>query len=162
MYHDTEKIGCSRREGGTLHVMTPSFEADAIEVVWSSCSRRDITNFLEWVSDQQTSDYLPRSVDEIVFYFDYLTNDIWIHGSWIICSLEHHTKWKIRHAVGFCNLWSFKSIYNSQFLKIFLHKFPFKEKTVARKSSSENLRSVHLYVTKKYWIGHPINSVHCR
>jgi len=49
MYHDTEKIGCSRREGNTLHVMTPSFEADAIEVAWSSCSRRDITNFLEWV-----------------------------------------------------------------------------------------------------------------
>jgi hypothetical protein len=54
MYHDTEKIGCSRREGNTLHVMTPSFEADAIEVAWSSCSRRDITKFLEWVSDQHS------------------------------------------------------------------------------------------------------------
>lgn len=70
MYHDTEKIGCSRRQGNTLHVMTPSFEADAIEVAWSSCSRRDITNFLEWVSDQQTSDNLSRSVDKEVFCCD--------------------------------------------------------------------------------------------
>lgn len=47
MYHDTEKIGCSRREGDTLHVMTPTFEVDAVGVAWSRCSRRDITNFLE-------------------------------------------------------------------------------------------------------------------
>lgn len=47
MYHDTEKIGCSKREGDTLHVMTPSFEVDAVGVAWSRCSRRDITNFLE-------------------------------------------------------------------------------------------------------------------
>jgi len=47
MYHDTEKIGCSKREGDTLHVMTPTFEVDAVGVAWSRCSRRDITNFLE-------------------------------------------------------------------------------------------------------------------
>ncbi|XP_077275521.1 A disintegrin and metalloproteinase with thrombospondin motifs 7 isoform X1 [Temnothorax americanus] len=47
MYHDTEKIGCSKREGDTLHVMTPTFEVDAIGVAWSRCSRRDITNFLD-------------------------------------------------------------------------------------------------------------------
>ncbi|XP_046737583.1 A disintegrin and metalloproteinase with thrombospondin motifs 7 [Diprion similis] len=47
MYHDTEKIGCSRRDGNTLHVMTPSFEVDTVGVAWSRCSRRDITNFLD-------------------------------------------------------------------------------------------------------------------
>lgn len=47
MYHDTEKIGCSKRDGDTLHVMTPTFEVDTIGVAWSRCSRRDITNFLE-------------------------------------------------------------------------------------------------------------------
>ncbi|XP_032687122.1 A disintegrin and metalloproteinase with thrombospondin motifs 7-like isoform X2 [Odontomachus brunneus] len=47
MYHDTEKIGCSKRDGDTLHVMTPSFEVDAVGVAWSRCSRRDITNFLD-------------------------------------------------------------------------------------------------------------------
>ncbi|XP_063218509.1 A disintegrin and metalloproteinase with thrombospondin motifs 7-like [Bacillus rossius redtenbacheri] len=47
MYHDTEKIGCSRRSGRVLHVMTPSFEADTVGVAWSRCSRRDITNFLD-------------------------------------------------------------------------------------------------------------------
>ncbi|KAL0271566.1 UNVERIFIED_CONTAM: hypothetical protein PYX00_008622 [Menopon gallinae] len=47
MYHDTEKIGCPRREGSTQHVMTPSFEADTVHVAWSACSRRDITNFLD-------------------------------------------------------------------------------------------------------------------
>ncbi|PNF40674.1 hypothetical protein B7P43_G03792 [Cryptotermes secundus] len=56
MYHDTEKIGCSRRQGNTLHVMTPSFEADAVEVAWSSCSRRDITNFLDQGSGQCLED----------------------------------------------------------------------------------------------------------
>ncbi|XP_014212898.1 A disintegrin and metalloproteinase with thrombospondin motifs 7-like isoform X2 [Copidosoma floridanum] len=47
MYHDTEKIGCSKKEGDKLHVMTPSFEADTVGVAWSKCSRRDITNFLD-------------------------------------------------------------------------------------------------------------------
>ncbi|KAJ9585999.1 hypothetical protein L9F63_020363, partial [Diploptera punctata] len=56
MYHDTDKIGCNRREGSILHVMTPSFEADAIEVAWSRCSRRDITNFLEHGSGECLED----------------------------------------------------------------------------------------------------------
>ncbi|XP_058791998.1 A disintegrin and metalloproteinase with thrombospondin motifs 7-like isoform X2 [Phymastichus coffea] len=47
MYHDTEKIGCSKRDGDKLHVMTPTFEADTVGVAWSRCSRRDITNFLD-------------------------------------------------------------------------------------------------------------------
>ncbi|KAK6644121.1 hypothetical protein RUM43_000388 [Polyplax serrata] len=47
MFHDTEKVGCSRRNGTTQHVMTPSFEADTVEIAWSPCSRRDITNFLD-------------------------------------------------------------------------------------------------------------------
>lgn len=49
MYHDTEKIGCNRRSGPIQHVMTPSFEADTVSIAWSSCSRRDITNFFEYV-----------------------------------------------------------------------------------------------------------------
>ncbi|KAF5299315.1 hypothetical protein FQA39_LY02488 [Lamprigera yunnana] len=47
MYHDTDKIGCSSKEGNKLHVMTPSFEADTVGVSWSRCSRRDVTNFLD-------------------------------------------------------------------------------------------------------------------
>ncbi|XP_017770660.1 PREDICTED: A disintegrin and metalloproteinase with thrombospondin motifs 7, partial [Nicrophorus vespilloides] len=47
MYHDTDKIGCKGKEGNRLHIMTPSFEADTVQVSWSRCSRRDITNFLD-------------------------------------------------------------------------------------------------------------------
>jgi len=47
MYHDTEKIGCKRKVGNKLHIMTPAFEADAVHVSWSNCSRREVTNFLE-------------------------------------------------------------------------------------------------------------------
>lgn len=47
MYHDTDKIGCEARAGPVMHVMTPSFEADTLQVSWSNCSRRDITHFLE-------------------------------------------------------------------------------------------------------------------
>nr|CAD7404410.1 unnamed protein product [Timema poppensis] len=62
MYHDTEKVGCNRRMGPTLHVMTPSFEADTVGVAWSSCSRRDITHFLDQglgncLEDEPSSDY---------------------------------------------------------------------------------------------------------
>lgn len=48
MYHDTEKTGCDSRTGSIVHVMTPSFEADTVQVSWSNCSRRDITHFLEY------------------------------------------------------------------------------------------------------------------
>ncbi|KAF7274067.1 hypothetical protein GWI33_013249 [Rhynchophorus ferrugineus] len=47
MLHDTEKIGCKRKIGNNLHIMTPSFEADAVSVSWSNCSRREVTNFLD-------------------------------------------------------------------------------------------------------------------
>ncbi|KAG4065960.1 hypothetical protein HA402_006678 [Bradysia odoriphaga] len=47
MYHDTEKTGCDGRTGKIVHVMTPSFEADTVQVSWSNCSRRDITHFLD-------------------------------------------------------------------------------------------------------------------
>lgn len=47
MYHDTEKTGCDGRAGAIVHVMTPSFEADTVQVSWSNCSRRDITHFLD-------------------------------------------------------------------------------------------------------------------
>ncbi|CRL05730.1 CLUMA_CG018759, isoform A [Clunio marinus] len=47
MYHDTAKTGCDHRSGPILHIMTPSFEADTVQVSWSNCSRRDITHFLD-------------------------------------------------------------------------------------------------------------------
>nr|XP_032514360.1 A disintegrin and metalloproteinase with thrombospondin motifs 7 [Danaus plexippus plexippus] len=47
LYHDTEKIGCHRRDGATLHIMTPIFEPDTVQVAWSRCSKRDVTNFLD-------------------------------------------------------------------------------------------------------------------
>ncbi|XP_053669727.1 A disintegrin and metalloproteinase with thrombospondin motifs 7, partial [Anopheles nili] len=47
MYHDTAKTGCDHRIGSILHIMTPSFEADTMQVSWSNCSRRDITQFLD-------------------------------------------------------------------------------------------------------------------
>ncbi|KRT86067.1 hypothetical protein AMK59_1874, partial [Oryctes borbonicus] len=47
MYHDTDKIGCKGKVGRKLHIMTPSFEVDTIEVSWSRCSRRDVTIFLD-------------------------------------------------------------------------------------------------------------------
>lgn len=50
MFHDSAKSGCVSRRGHTLHVMTPTFEADSLHIAWSPCSRRDITHFLEYVS----------------------------------------------------------------------------------------------------------------
>ncbi|XP_049938890.1 A disintegrin and metalloproteinase with thrombospondin motifs 12-like [Schistocerca serialis cubense] len=47
MYHDSESMGCERGDGHTMHVMTPSFESDSVDVSWSECSRRDITAFLD-------------------------------------------------------------------------------------------------------------------
>lgn len=47
MYHDTDKIGCKGRDGKRLHIMAPTFEADTVAISWSTCSRRDVTNFLE-------------------------------------------------------------------------------------------------------------------
>ncbi|CAH1118874.1 unnamed protein product [Phaedon cochleariae] len=47
MIHDTEKIGCRKKDGNTVHIMTPNFEADSVNVDWSNCSRREITRFLD-------------------------------------------------------------------------------------------------------------------
>ncbi|KAG5873731.1 hypothetical protein JTB14_035545 [Gonioctena quinquepunctata] len=47
MIHDTEKAGCKRRDGNTIHIMTPNFEADSVNVNWSNCSRREITRYLD-------------------------------------------------------------------------------------------------------------------
>ncbi|XP_050293147.1 A disintegrin and metalloproteinase with thrombospondin motifs 7-like [Anthonomus grandis grandis] len=47
MLHDTEKIGCKRKEGNKVHIMTPALDADAVQVTWSNCSRREVTNFLD-------------------------------------------------------------------------------------------------------------------
>ncbi|KAG8278116.1 negative regulation of cellular response to hepatocyte growth factor stimulus [Homalodisca vitripennis] len=47
MFHDSAKSGCVSRRGPTMHVMTPTFEADSLNIAWSECSRRDITHFLD-------------------------------------------------------------------------------------------------------------------
>ncbi|CAD7087043.1 unnamed protein product [Hermetia illucens] len=47
MYHDTAKIGCHGREGPIVHIMTPTFGADTVQVAWSNCSRKYITHFLD-------------------------------------------------------------------------------------------------------------------
>lgn len=68
MYHDTEKIGCYKRDGETLHVMTPTFEADTVGVAWSRCSRRDITNFLEYVAARLVhTDIITESIPQSLF-----------------------------------------------------------------------------------------------
>ncbi|XP_077291043.1 ADAM metallopeptidase with thrombospondin type 1 motif B [Arctopsyche grandis] len=64
MYHDTEKIGCHRRVGSILHVMTPIFEADTVEVAWSRCSKRDLTSFLDSGLGECLADQ-PAQVDYI-------------------------------------------------------------------------------------------------
>lgn len=49
MFHDTAKIGCHPRVGSIVHIMTPTFGADTLQVCWSNCSRKFITHFLEYV-----------------------------------------------------------------------------------------------------------------
>ncbi|XP_055304525.1 A disintegrin and metalloproteinase with thrombospondin motifs 7 [Sitodiplosis mosellana] len=66
MYHDTEKTGCDSRAGQIVHVMTPSFEVDTIQVSWSNCSRRYITHFL----DQGLGNCLDDSPTEMEVYPD--------------------------------------------------------------------------------------------
>ncbi|XP_065156634.1 A disintegrin and metalloproteinase with thrombospondin motifs 12-like [Atheta coriaria] len=67
MYHDTDKIGCKGREGSMLHIMTPSFEADTVEVSWSSCSRRYVTTFL----DKGYGECLQDSPSEEIAEYEY-------------------------------------------------------------------------------------------
>ncbi|XP_056632965.1 A disintegrin and metalloproteinase with thrombospondin motifs 7 isoform X1 [Diorhabda sublineata] len=62
MIHDTEKTGCKRREGNTIHIMTPNFEPDTVTVNWSNCSRREITRFLDKGLGQCLRD-VPEEVD---------------------------------------------------------------------------------------------------
>ncbi|XP_017485526.1 PREDICTED: A disintegrin and metalloproteinase with thrombospondin motifs 7-like, partial [Rhagoletis zephyria] len=47
MFHDTAKIGCHPRIGSIVHIMTPTFGADTLQVSWSNCSRKYITQFLD-------------------------------------------------------------------------------------------------------------------
>ncbi|XP_051864693.1 A disintegrin and metalloproteinase with thrombospondin motifs 12 isoform X1 [Drosophila albomicans] len=47
MFHDTAKIGCHPRVGSIVHIMTPTFGADTLQVCWSNCSRKYITHFLD-------------------------------------------------------------------------------------------------------------------
>ncbi|XP_067642370.1 A disintegrin and metalloproteinase with thrombospondin motifs 12 isoform X2 [Eurosta solidaginis] len=47
MFHDTAKIGCHPRIGSIVHIMTPTFGADTLQVCWSNCSRKYITHFLD-------------------------------------------------------------------------------------------------------------------
>ncbi|XP_028896402.1 A disintegrin and metalloproteinase with thrombospondin motifs 7 isoform X3 [Zeugodacus cucurbitae] len=47
MFHDTAKIGCHPRVGSIVHIMTPTFGADTLQVSWSNCSRKYITQFLD-------------------------------------------------------------------------------------------------------------------
>lgn len=47
MFHDTMKIGCHGRSGPIVHIMTPIFDSDRLQVSWSNCSRKYITHFLD-------------------------------------------------------------------------------------------------------------------
>ncbi|XP_053611861.1 A disintegrin and metalloproteinase with thrombospondin motifs 7-like [Plodia interpunctella] len=87
LYHDTEKIGCHRREGTTLHIMTPIFEADTRQVAWSRCSKRDVTNFLdaglgECLSDKPSQEeYYQYPADPAGVIFDAATQCLLQFGS---------------------------------------------------------------------------------
>ncbi|XP_013106466.2 A disintegrin and metalloproteinase with thrombospondin motifs 6 isoform X1 [Stomoxys calcitrans] len=66
MFHDTAKIGCHPRVGSIVHIMTPTFGADTLQVCWSNCSRKFITHFL----DQGLGDCLddePTPLDEYAY-----------------------------------------------------------------------------------------------
>ncbi|XP_061390708.1 A disintegrin and metalloproteinase with thrombospondin motifs 12-like isoform X1 [Musca vetustissima] len=66
MFHDTAKIGCHPRVGSIVHIMTPTFGADTLQVCWSNCSRKFITHFL----DQGLGDCLddePTALNEYVY-----------------------------------------------------------------------------------------------
>ncbi|XP_075156811.1 ADAM metallopeptidase with thrombospondin type 1 motif B [Haematobia irritans] len=66
MFHDTAKIGCHPRVGSIVHIMTPTFGADTLQVCWSNCSRKYITHFL----DQGLGDCLddePTTLDQYAY-----------------------------------------------------------------------------------------------
>ncbi|ALC49097.1 CG4096, partial [Drosophila busckii] len=67
MFHDTAKIGCHPRVGSIVHIMTPTFGADTLQVCWSNCSRKYITHFLDVVHSQGLGECLndpPTPLDE--------------------------------------------------------------------------------------------------
>ena len=45
--HDGPTNGCEPLSGGEQHVMSPQLSSDAGPIVWSNCSRKDITRFLD-------------------------------------------------------------------------------------------------------------------
>ncbi|KAF0293558.1 A disintegrin and metalloproteinase with thrombospondin motifs 7 [Amphibalanus amphitrite] len=47
MYHDGPGNGCDQQNGHRKHVMSPNLVNDVTPVVWSRCSRREITKFLD-------------------------------------------------------------------------------------------------------------------
>jgi len=49
MQHDTPENGCESRPGEVQHVMSPQMSIEASPLIWSECSRKAVTVFLEWV-----------------------------------------------------------------------------------------------------------------
>ena len=45
--HDGPTNGCEPLSGDRQHVMSPQLSSEAGPIVWSNCSRRDITRFLD-------------------------------------------------------------------------------------------------------------------
>ena len=45
--HDGAANGCEAASGDAQHVMSPQLSSDAGPIIWSNCSRRDITKFLD-------------------------------------------------------------------------------------------------------------------
>jgi len=47
MQHDTAENNCESRPGEVQHVMSPQMSVEASPLIWSECSRKAITVFLE-------------------------------------------------------------------------------------------------------------------
>ena len=47
MQHDTIENGCEAISGEAQHVMSPQMTAEASPLIWSNCSRKAVTIFLE-------------------------------------------------------------------------------------------------------------------
>jgi thrombospondin motif-containing protein 7/thrombospondin motif-containing protein 12 len=50
MSHDGPHNGCLTPLGEKHHIMSPSLNSESSPVVWSNCSRTEITKFLEYQS----------------------------------------------------------------------------------------------------------------
>ncbi|XP_037889162.1 A disintegrin and metalloproteinase with thrombospondin motifs 7 isoform X2 [Glossina fuscipes] len=66
MFHDTAKIGCHPRVGSIVHIMTPTFGADTLQVCWSNCSRKFITHFLDQGLGECLDD-APTPLDKYIY-----------------------------------------------------------------------------------------------